>query len=253
MPVLVVGIIAVVVLLIINFWWVFILLGIAFVPYWFYRKSEKEKQAVLNAKRAAEASRQWEIDRRADEQLRLWNDIKKIDEDITRAKSEMSGRLATVRSNLRKVEREFAEEAYSPFWDAIEQTAYSIDAFAKSGKQIEGYFSTLNSRMLTYQANGHRHPLPAVQNVAVKGNQLLSIESEVNQLHQYVRSGQRNINFATIFEQRRTNQLLKQGFEMLDFAITRSASEMRESQSRVEQSLNAAQSTLNELRRNQKL
>lgn len=113
---------------------------------------------------------------------------------------------------LRISEQEFNENAFSPFWDQIEKATRSLENFYNDVRQI-----CWNAKEYTMKLQGKLHNFPVF---------IYDLEAEkidpapiVNELNRIVRKGQTNFQFATIFEQKKTQKILIMGFQNLSDAI----------------------------------
>jgi len=132
---------------------------------------------------------------------------------------------------LDRAEDEFAERAFAPFWDAVES---AVNDLAQTDKAICG----ISANYTSYQADTGKldSPVPAFD---VETASLPSVTSIAERMHRIVREAQKDFQFSTIFEQRKTNQLLVLGFGTLASAI----GEMR---SRIEMSLYELETALSD-------
>jgi len=129
---------------------------------------------------------------------------------------------------LEDAEGEYKEKAFSSFWDSIEDAArYLADYRAKLGKiskNAHEYYQTLSVRQ-------HNFPTFPVTNGTIPDASFVTGE-----FSRIVRLGQTNFEFASIWEHRRTREVLIAGFRSLgdavsnlSFAIEGSVSQFQES------------------------
>lgn len=114
-------------------------------------------------------------------------------------------------STLDVAEQEFQDGAFAPFWDAVEKTANHL-------AELESVIQKLiqNSTFYKEEAVSLATPLPPFQ----LGLQTLPDASHTaERMRSVVRRAQRDFHFASIYEQRKTNQLLFAGFQTLGHAI----------------------------------
>jgi|GEM_PF-2624685 len=109
-------------------------------------------------------------------------------------------------------EREFADRAFAPFWDQIENATNRLAAY---------YYQQV--QLLERNAVEYRQGI-----LALRGNmplfsdptrQLPDARPTAARLAAVVRKAQTDFQFATIYEQRKTNHILVQGFGTLAAAI----------------------------------
>ncbi len=110
-------------------------------------------------------------------------------------------------------ESEFAAGVFAPFWDAIENAARTLAEF-------HNCIGILEQKSLEYKRQS------ALLDQAAPSFDLgiASIPDSIgpaDRLRQCVRTAQRDFHFSTIYEQRRTNQILVEGFKTLEQAIDR--------------------------------
>ncbi len=108
-------------------------------------------------------------------------------------------------------EQEFDDGAFAPFWDAVEQAANqlaSFDVTVRSLIESSQLYDVEASKSVATAASFQigLDALPDASNIA-------------DQLRLLVRRAQKDFYFASIYEQRRANQLLVAGFSTLGHAI----------------------------------
>jgi len=112
---------------------------------------------------------------------------------------------------LGRAEEEFQERAYAPFWDNIEQAAMRLGSFnanlARLETETRSYNSILNGRV-------HNFPPLLTQHAAVPDP-----SGHADRLRQLVRKGQKDFEFATIWEHRKTQKVIMEGFRTLGEAV----------------------------------
>jgi len=125
----------------------------------------------------------------------------------------------------------FDEGAFAPFWDSIEAATNELARFEQLLQQYE------------HQADQYMNlakavdPASATVPVVLGSNDHLAIATDVaKRLSDLLGRAQRNFQFAMIFEQRRTNKLLFEGFTTLADALREIPRVIEESVARVVQS-----------------
>ena len=113
--------------------------------------------------------------------------------------------------HLDKAEEEFSDGVFAPFWDEIEHATNSLAA----------YHQNINYLISTAQDYDKRaKQLPSkVPAFSLPLHKLPDARPTAQRLAKIVRKAQKDFHFATIYEQRKTNQLLYQGFRSLGEAI----------------------------------
>jgi hypothetical protein len=109
---------------------------------------------------------------------------------------------------------DFAESAFAPFWDAIETAAVNLGRFNQGVQNINSNLAQYSQVAKQYAGTPPTFPLApgSVKKLGV-GN------STADRMKTVVRTAQRNFQFATIYEQRKTNQILVAGFRSLADAL----------------------------------
>jgi hypothetical protein len=122
--------------------------------------------------------------------------------------------LMTAEELLDTAEDEFQEGAFSPFWDSIERAMFQLGKVDEGIKVIAD--SSIQYKSLSGSYNGELLPFPVDLPSA---RRLGTINNVAGKLQKVVRVAQRDFQFATIYEQRKTNQILIAGFTNLGEAI----------------------------------
>jgi len=195
------------------------------------RISEKERVKAQQAKQSVESSNQAEISRAENEARYLTSDLMNTYESSAVVAAELHQHLSRAASWLQQAENEFGDNAFSPFWDAVENAAQQLAAFNDKANQVsraaDKYYLGLN---------GRTHTFPAFP--ASSGN-LPNPSAAVNELRRVVRMGQTNFQFANIWEHRRTREVMIAGFRTLGEAVNNLGSVVERSLSGLEQSVSS--------------
>jgi hypothetical protein len=166
-------------------------------------EEEARKQAVKARKQAEE--------RRHSEQRALANTLSNSLADCAKTVAILPSWVQSAEKSLDHAEEEFADGAFAPFWDAVEEAANTL---ARFNNTIE----LLVDRAKRYKAEAPKLdiPLPPFQ---LGVHTLPDATHTANRMRGVVRRAQKDFHFATIYEQRKTNQLLVGGFTSLAQAI----------------------------------
>ena len=157
---------------------------------------------------------QWMRDQiaiREEEALRITRSAKQSMEAIYGGIESLPKLLSEADLHLRSAKYEFREKAYAPFWDKIEQVAVSLGIFNARLKRIE--VETISYQKLL---NGRTHNFPPL---AIKSEDLPNPAPQAERFRQIVRMGQKDFEFATIWEHRKTQQVILEGFRTLGEAV----------------------------------
>lgn len=120
--------------------------------------------------------------------------------------------IGNAESGLDDAEREFTEGAFAPFWDAIERAVNSLARFDFGVQQLLGQFNNCKHELRRLEVGP--------QTVQFDVTAIPDAASTSTRLQEMVRRAQKNFQFATIYEQRKTNQLLVAGFSSLGQALS---------------------------------
>lgn len=167
------------------------------------KEKEKEKARIAREAEAKEAERR-EMERRM------------VNCRITamRRFQEASKWLSHADEFLDWAERYFDEHAFAPFWDSIEGAAKNLAYLHESIPHIKQSFFDYSELTRNYPGTPPRFPL------APQSIKWLDISTSVaKRMDAIVQKAQRDFEFAMIYEQRRTNQILVAGFTTLGDAL----------------------------------
>jgi hypothetical protein len=106
--------------------------------------------------------------------------------------------------HLDRAEEEFAEGAFAPFWGEIERATNKLADYQQR-------IQTINRNALEYQRKTAELPRAIARNeppFALPTGELSDARPTTTRLAAIVRKAQKNFQFATIYEQRKTNQNL---------------------------------------------
>lgn len=126
---------------------------------------------------------------------------------------------------LSHAEEEFDGRAYAPFWDNIEQAALRLGVFNSSLARLEAVVESYKCIL-----HGQVHNFPPL---AVQSGDIPSPARQAESLRQLVRMGQTNFEFATIWEHRKTQAAIMEGFRTLGDAVNNLGLRIDDSLSRV--------------------
>ena len=126
----------------------------------------------------------------------------------------MPALLAETAYHLDRAEHDFGARAFAPFWDSIEQAARSLGRFDENTRAL-GDASTRYQGLVAHY-KGSPPPFP----VATTSISRLDLAATlIGRMEGIVRGAQRDFQFASIYEQRKTNQILVAGFRSLAHAL----------------------------------
>jgi len=127
----------------------------------------------------------------------------------------IGARVTSANQHLAAAEKEFAEGAFAPFWDEIERAANELAAYKNEVEYLQRNVTVYNNEAGELARLGGEGVAP----LALPQYQLPDARPSAARFMGLVRQAQKNFQFAMIFEQRKTNQLLHTGFGNLGAAI----------------------------------
>jgi len=136
----------------------------------------------------------------------------------------MPGQLVEGEEALNQAEADFAEGAFAPFWDSIEKVAGSLGRFDEAVRQISSDSIQYSTLAKTFEGKPPKFP------VARQSASKLTVgTATAERMKAIVRKAQRNFQFATIYEHRKTNKILVAGFTNLAQALDQMTSRITSS------------------------
>jgi hypothetical protein len=196
-----------------------ILLPLEFWKLHRYYRSDKYKQAMVKAEkqRQQEEIQRWqaEMQRREaeaeSEAQALTSRAIDILESSMALETSCWASFQEASTAMQQAQYEFDDRAFSPFWDAIEGAIYHLSSFNDAILQLpykhREYYSILQGRKHTFP------PFP------ITPESLPNPTPIINELYNLVRQGQKDFQFALIWEQIKTREVLIAGFTTLADAI----------------------------------
>lgn len=196
--------------------------------------SMEEKKRRQAAKAEEETRLRWEQGGYRDQMITLGEQSMIVFES-------MPTHLRTAEQYLDQAEIDFADGAFAPFWDSIENAAKTLGRFHEGVCCIKNNSSRYTELIKKYENTPPIFPL-APQSVSKLGVGTATAE----RMKAIVRTAQRNFQFAVIYEQRKTNQILVAGFTNLAQALDRMTWQITDSISELASSVDGMTSTLND-------
>jgi hypothetical protein len=131
-----------------------------------------------------------------------------------RAYLDIGHHVASANQHLAAAEKEFTAGAFAPFWDEIEHAANELAAYKNEVEHMRRSVEVYKTE--ADQLERLSVPAPPLD---LAGRPLPDARPVAARFAATVRKAQTNFQFAVIFEQRKTNQLLHTGFGNLGAAI----------------------------------
>ena len=152
----------------------------------------------------------------------------------------MPKHLRSAEQYLDQADVDFSDGAFAPFWDSIENAAKALGCFDEGVHHIKDNASHYTELLRKYEGTPPQFPL-ARKSVTKLGIGTATAE----RMKAVVRTAQRNFQFATIYEQRRTNKILVAGFTSLAQALEQMTWQITASIDDLADSVDGMTSTLN--------
>jgi uncharacterized phage infection (PIP) family protein YhgE len=125
--------------------------------------------------------------------------------------AELNQHFEKASSLLENAADEYKDNAFAPFWDAVENTAVELANFHNKVNSL-----TQNSSNYYKGLKGKRHTFPVFP---AQNHRIPEAESVAAEFRRIVPLGQTNFQFANIWKHRRTREVLIAGFRTLGDAV----------------------------------
>lgn len=211
----------VVIVLAIKFWYITLPLGaLGLVIYLIVKANEKEK--LRQAKQAGYHKQMIVLGKNS---IALFESMPEY--------------LKSADEYLDQAEFDFSDGAFAPFWDSIEKAAKTLGRFDEGVQKIKESSSRYTDLIRKYEDAPPQFPLgrQSVEKLRVG-------TATAERMKAIVRTAQRNFQFATIYEQRKTNQILVAGFTNLAQALDRMTWQITDSIDNLAHSVGSMASTM---------
>jgi hypothetical protein len=228
-----------VIVLIIEYWYIALPLFAVGVAIFIIRRMQAEEAKRLAAEEARREAERRRLESLAAEQRQLRSQLAAFNRDAAGRFESMPAQLARAERHLNAAERDYLDRAFAPFWDNVEGAVKMLGVFDDHAKQI-------NTLAVRYAETAKRCE-GSVPAFTVDGSdvQMLSVSrSTAGRMREIVRRAQCDFQFASIYEQRKTNQILVAGFRSLAQALDGIGRQIVESLESLQASVNAVGITL---------
>jgi hypothetical protein len=223
-----------IIILAVMFWFVTIpLVGIGIWIYFINKKKKEEAE-----RKAKEEAR---LQRHREEQQGYRKQMVDLGEQTIGLFESMPQHLDSAEKWLDRAEVDFADSAFAPFWDSVENATKWLAHFDEGIHHIKDNSLRYTELIKKYEDTSPQFPL-ARQSVEKLG--VGSVTAK--RMQSIVRQAQRNFQFATIYEQRKTNQILVAGFTNLANALNEMTWRITDSINNLAGSIDGMASTLSE-------
>lgn len=214
-----------------------------------YEAKMRRQEAEADRRRAEERDRREHREKQErarrehrEEQERYRKEMIRLGEQSIGLFESMPKLLSSAEALLDRAENDFADSAFAPFWDSIENAAKTLAHFDRGIHQIEDNSSDYTELIKEYKDTPPEFPL-ARQSVANLRVGLATAE----RMEALVRKAQRNFQFAMIYEQRKTNQILVAGFTSLAHALAQMTRQTTASINALSSSIGAIHSRMGDI------
>ena len=154
----------------------------------------------------------WAQDRASAELERQNQHLASLLSTTQRDFSALSALVPSADIHLDRAEEEFADGAFAPFWDEVEHATNKLAAYHEGIRRV-------SQHSVDYERHASKLSI-RVPKFSLPQGELPDARPVAHRLSRVVRAAQKNFQFATIYEQRKTNQLLYAGFGTLGAAIS---------------------------------
>ncbi len=136
----------------------------------------------------------------------------------------LPGHLMAAEKSLDQAEAGFHDGAFAPFWDSIEQAVKELGGFDTRVQSITHRLAAYDTLVEQYEGQPPQFPIDRdrVATLAVSAK-------TAERLRSIVYKAQCNFEFATIYEQRKNNQISIAGFATLANALALMSSQLQSS------------------------
>lgn len=206
-------------------------------------QSKKARIAARVRKAEQERQRQEEIardDAHKAQQQTYQSELVNIGSTSLNLFEAMPTHLLDAESLLDQAERDFNEGAFAPFWDSIERATMRLGRFDSSVASISHHSKRHGELAKVYEAMPPRFPIVID---SIRG--MTAANTTSGRMRAIVRTAQCNFQFASIYEQRKTNHLLVAGFTNLAQALDGMGARIAESIDGLSTQVSEMSSTLN--------
>jgi hypothetical protein len=170
--------------------------------------------AKAERRRKVEAEEAARLQRHEEEQQEYRKQMIVLGKQSTGLFESLPKHLSSAEKYLEQAEVDFADGAFAPFWDSIENAAKMLGRFDEGVRHIKDNSSHYTKLLRKYEDTPPQFPL-RVSSVEKLGVGIATAE----RMQVVVRKAQRDFQFAMIYEQRKTNQILVAGFKNLAQAL----------------------------------
>ncbi len=144
----------------------------------------------------------------------MGTELVKLSSDSLRWLESMPQHLLNAEQFLDQAEHDLQDGAFAPFWTSIERATTRLGTFDEMVLELSRFSRRYKALSATFEGTALPFPIN-VKSVSSMG----VVQATADRLNAIVRKAQTNFQFAMIYEQRKTNQLLVAGFANLALAL----------------------------------
>ncbi len=126
----------------------------------------------------------------------------------------MPNLLSSAEEQLNQADLDYTDSAFAPFWDSVEKAAKALGYYDEGIEKINSNSSEYTGLVKQFEGNPPGFPLSHLSVIKLEVGKVTA-----ERMQSIVRKAQRNFQFAMIYEQRKTNQILVAGFTSLAHAL----------------------------------
>lgn len=215
-------------------------IGIAIILFGIRKRKAENSAREANEKALREAVEEGIREHKVNQDKYL-KEIVAICENSIVLFEQLPDKLEIAEELLHQAQFEFSEGAFAPFWDAIEKLAKTLGIFDEMVHNIEKNSSKYINLIKKYEKLPPKFPISKNS----VGNLIIGTSTS-ERMKEIVRKAQRNFQFSTIYEQRKTNQILVAGFTNLAQALDRMTWQITTSINNLADSVGSMTETLND-------
>lgn len=191
------------------------LMIVLLVVFFLLDRSQKKRQGELNVAVWKEEASQRKAEALRTRQLFLAGELAEVIRQTLDDVEAMPMHIESAEMSLDEAELRFRDRAFAPFWDSIESTVSELGSYFRRIEEVRQLQT--NYMLFASQIPAAAPPFPIDGDFVLESNVALATSTRLNSI---VYQAQRDFQFATIYEQRKTNQVLVAGFESLAAALS---------------------------------
>ncbi len=200
-----------VVWLAVTYWQIILLIvGLGAIVFFIIREQKKARERQREREQK-ETERQQKEKEYEESQTRLRGSLVKYISDSRHYVTKIAVDVAGAKQALDQAQQDFDDGLFAPFWDSIESAANQLIQVNDGIQKIKTNTTLYKSNVAQLKTNPPSFELGL--------EKFPDLTSTAERMRAIVRQAQRDFHFATIYEQRKTNRILGDGFSNLGEAL----------------------------------